>query len=351
MQQKSVNLSMKVFRQSKFFLLLILMLYYPFQVAAQIFRGEPPADWVKVEGTSTVTLPLEESIDKDELMNIARQEAVEKKFGTSIIYGNFMKSYEGEMDHYDHYLDLTSQFPQGIWRADITTPVFKSVKSEILKKSIFGKLRKKVDATRWFCTVKGYAQPIKQIMPQFEFQILNGKKQCIVEQRMQDGQPRLIVGGDSVFHQGDLFITRFRCSRSGHLALFMDNGENAFRMLPYSAFDTADDVEIESGKWYTFFDYNSVSEEEREVVDELELITDRQYDAIRVYYLFSETPFTRDFFFSMTTDTGNVIPEGYSQLPSVTSVQFAKWLQQNKIRKADLQISVVDLVIDNTNNK
>lgn len=339
---------MKVFRQSKFVLFFILTLSQPFQAAAQIFQGEPPAEWVRVEGTTNVTLPSAEAIDKDELMNIARQEAIEKKFGTSIVYGNFMKSYEGEMDHYDHYLDLTSQFPQGIWRADIADPAFKSEEAEILKKNVFGKLRKKVDATRWSCTVKGYAQPLKQILPQFEFQILNGNKQCIVEQKIQDGQPCLTVGGDSVFRQGDLFVTRFRCSRSGHLALFMDNGENAFRMLPYSAFDTADDVKIESGRWYTFFDSSAVPAEEREVVDELELMTDRQYDAIRIYYLFSEVPFTKDFFFSMTTETGNVIPEGYSQLPSVTSAQFAKWLQQNKIRKTDLQISVVDLVIDNT---
>lgn len=339
---------MKEFRKSRLVLLLALAFSQPFQAVAQIFQGEPPAEWVRVEGTTTVTLPLTESINKEELVNIARQEAVEKEFGTSIVYGNFMKSYEGEMDRYDHYLDLTSQFPQGIWRADITEPTFKSEDAEILKKNIFGKLRKKVDATQWSCTVRGYAQPIKQIMPQFEFQILNGNNLCIVEQKIQEGKPCLTVGGDSVFRQGDLFITRFRSSRSGHLVLFMDNGENAFRMLPYSAFDSADDVKIESGRWYTFFDYSAVSAEERETVDELELMTDRQYDAIRIYYLFSEAPFTKDFFFSMTTETGNIIPEGYSQLPSVSSAQFAKWLQQNKVRKTDLQISVVDLVIDNT---
>lgn len=97
------------------------------------------------------------------------------------------------------------------------------------------------------------------------------------------------------------------------------------------------------------FDLSAVPYKDRQTVDELELMTDQEYDAIRIYYLFSETPFTKDFFFSMVTDTGNEIPKGYSQLPSITSAQFAKWLQQNKVRKTDLQISVVDLIIDNLN--
>lgn len=318
-------------------------------VQAQLLKDAPPSDWVVVEGSTSITLPEEESIDKNELLNMAQQEAIEKKFGTSIVYGNFMKAYEGELDNYEHYLDLTSQFPQGIWRADISEPEFKNEKAEILKKNIFGKLRKRMSATKWTCNVKGYAQPLLQVMPQFEFQILNGKKQVIVEQIIEDGKAKLTVGGDSVFRQGDLFITRFRSTSSGHLALFMDNGENAFRMLPYSSFDQDDDVKIESNKWYPFFDISAVPHNERDFVDELELMTDREYDAIRIYFLFSEKPFTKDFFFSMATDTGNKIPEGYSQLPSITSAQFAKWLQQNKVRKTDLQISVVDLVIDNLN--
>ena len=318
-------------------------------VKAQLFEGVPPSEWVLVEGSTSVTLPKEETIDKEELLNIAQQEAIEKKFGTSIVYGNFMKAYEGELDSYEHYLDLTSQFPQGIWRANVTEPNFKTEEAEILKKNIFGKLKKRVAATKWTCNVKGYAQPLSQVMPQFEFQILNGKKQVIVKQIIEDGKAKLTVGSDSVFRQGDLFITRFRSTSSGHLALFMDNGENAFRMLPYSSFDHDNDVKIESDKWYSFFDISAVSQNERDFIDELELMTDREYDAIRIYFLFSEKPFTKDFFFSMATDTGNEIPEGYSQLPSITSAQFAKWLQQNKVRKTDLQISVVDLVIDNLN--
>ncbi len=314
---------------------------------AQIFQGTPPPDWVVVEGKTSIKVPREETMDKTTLINMAQQEAIEKKFGTSIVYGNFMKSYEGDLKQYEHYIDLSSQFPQGVWKADLAEPVIESAEAEIQRTTRRGKLRK-MDATEWTCRVKGYVQPLKQILPQFEFKIQNGKKSTIVEQRIRNGKAELVVGGDSVFRQGDLFISHFRSTRSGHLVLFMDNGANAFRMLPYAAFDNDDDVRIEANRWYPFFDLSAVPQKEQMTVDELELRTDMEYDAIRIYYLFSETPFTKDFFFSMGDEQERTdLEKGYSALPSITSQQFANWLQQNKVRKSDLQISVVDLIIDN----
>lgn len=313
---------------------------------AQVFQGTPPSDWVVVEGTTSIKVPDGEDFKQSDLINMAQQEAIEKKIGTSITYGNFMKSYEGELDSYEHYLDLTSQFPQGIWKANLAEPSLTSHETEILRMNRWGRLKKKVSATEWTCRVKGYAQPLNQILPQFEFQILNGHKQIIAEQKIQDSETHLTVGNDSVFHQGDLFITRFRSTKSGHLVLFMDNGENAFRMLPYAAFEKDDDVKIEANQWYSFFDLSAVPYKDRQTVDELELMTDQKYDVIRIYYLFSETPFTKDFFFNIKGENQK-LPEGYSELPSVTSAEFARWLQQNRVRKTDLQMSIVDLIIDN----
>lgn len=318
---------------------------------SQIFHGTPSSDWVLVEGCTSIKIPRGEELDREGLLNMAQQEAIEKKFGTSIAYGNFMKSYESELRHFEYYVDLSSQFPQGIWKADLMEPEWSSKETEIMKTNRRGELKKKVAAIEWTCHVKGYAQPLRQILPQFEFQILNGRKQMIVEQTVQKAGAKLSIGVDSVFRQGDLFITQFRSTKSGHLVLFMDNGENAFRMLPYAAFDHDDDVRVEANRWYSFFDLSAVPTREQEHVDELELITDREYDAIRVYYLFSETPFTKDFFFTMGDTERNELPKGYSELPSVTSRQYALWLQENRIRKPDLQVSVVDLIVDNLNKK
>lgn len=318
---------------------------------SQIFQGTPPVEWVLVEGTTSVKIPRGETLDREGLLNMAQQEAIEKKFGTSIAYGNFMKSYEGELEHTEHYVDLTSQFPQGVWKADLMEPEWSSKEAAILKTNRRGELKKKTAAVEWTCRVKGYAQPLKQILPQFEFQVMNGRRQVIAEQTVQHEEAKLSVGTDSVFRQGDLFITRFRSTKSGHLVLFMDNGENAFRMLPYAAFDQEDDVKVDANRWYSFFDLSAVPPKERESVDELELMTDREYDAIRVYYLFSETPFTKDFFFTMGDAERQDLPKGYSELPSVSSRQFALWLQQNRVRKPDLQVSVIDLIVDNLNKK
>lgn len=329
--------------------LLTVYLLMPISVSSQTFQGTVPDEWVIVESRTTIKVPVNEPISKEYLINISRQEAIESKMGTSITYGNFMKSYEGELDNYEHFIDMTSQFPQGVWKADIIEPEIIEKEAEILRINRFGKLRKRIPAKQFTCYVKGYAQAINQIQPKFEFQIMNGKKQVIIEQKVINNEIKLIAGIDSVFKQGDLFITKFRSSKAGHLAMFMDNGEKAQRMLPYYAFQTKEDVYIESNKWYSFFDISKAAPEERETTDELELMTDKEFDAIRIYFLFSETPFTKDFFFNTSDQAVNKqLPEGYGELPFISSAQFARWLQQNKVLKKDLQLSIVDLLIDNT---
>lgn len=329
-------------------LLFTQYIYSP--VSAQVFQGTPPAEWIEISGSASIKLPLEEKLEQEELLHIAQQIAIENQFGTSIVYGNFMKTYESELQHYEHFLDMKSQFAQGIWCADKIKPVFTSQKTEILGADRKGNFNKKIPAIEWNCTVRGYAKPLHQILPQFEFKIQNDKKNIVVEQKIGLNGSELIAGQDSVFHQGDRFITKFRSSKSGHLALFMDNGEKAQRMLPYYSYDSTDDVAVKANQWYTFFDMSEPSGFPKENIDELELITDQKYDVIRIYYLFSETPFTKDFFFlsgNSTEISHQDLPEGYSELPSVTSQQFVQWLQANRIRKKDLQISIVDLIIDN----
>ena len=326
----------------------IQYIYSP--VSAQVFQGTPPAEWIEVSGEASIKLPQEEKLEHQELLRLAQQTAIENQFGTSIVYGNFMKTYESELQHYEHFVDMKSQFAQGVWFSDKTEPVFTSRKTEILGADLKVNFKKKIPAVEWTCAVHGYAKQLHQILPRFEFKILNDKKNVVVEQKIGLNGSELIAGQDSVFHQGDLFITQFRSSKSGHLALFMDNGEKAQRMLPYYAYDNVDDVSVKANQWYSFFDISEPSGFPKENIDELELITDQKYDVIRIYYLFSETPFTKDFFFSSADDEGishPELPKGYSELPSVTSQQFVQWLQANRIRKKDLQISIVDLIIDN----
>ena len=126
----------------------------------------------------------------------------------------------------------------------------------------------------WTCAVNGYAKQLHQILPRFEFKILNDKKNVVVEQKIGLNGSELIAGQDSVFHQGDLFITQFRSSKSGHLALFMDNGEKAQRMLPYYAYDNVDDVSVKANQWYSFFDISEPSGFPKENIDELALAMD-----------------------------------------------------------------------------
>lgn len=89
----------------------IQYIYSP--VSAQVFQGTPPAEWIEVSGEASIKLPQEEKLEHQELLRLAQQTAIENQFGTSIVYGNFMKTYESELQHYEHFVDMKSQFAQG----------------------------------------------------------------------------------------------------------------------------------------------------------------------------------------------------------------------------------------------
>lgn len=115
---------------------------------SQIFHGVPSSDWVLVEGCTSIKIPCGEELDREGLLNMAQQEAIEKKFGTSIAYGNFMKSFESELRHSEYYVDLSSQFPQGIWKADLMEPEWSSKEAEIMKTNPQGRTEKESSCHR-----------------------------------------------------------------------------------------------------------------------------------------------------------------------------------------------------------
>lgn len=141
----------------------IQYIYSP--VSAQVFQGTPPAEWIEVSGEASIKLPQEEKLEHQELLRLAQQTAIENQFGTSIVYGNFMKTYESELQHYEHFVDMKSQFAQGVWCSDKTEPVFTSRKTEILGADRKGNFKKKIPAVEWTCAVNGYAKRFIRYYP------------------------------------------------------------------------------------------------------------------------------------------------------------------------------------------
>lgn len=319
----------------------------PFEVTAQdLFIDTPPEDWVEVSATASVVVEKGKTVDRLTLEEQARRTAIEQKFGSSVAFGSAVKSFSNESEQYDRLVELNNYFVDGVWKADINQPEFVSESVLLTKEKRRG--TKEVAADKWYCKVHGYAAPLRCVPPVFEYQIMNGDNR-VVSERISG---RKSGCSERVFRQGDLFRLHFRTSQNGYLALYMDNSEVAQRMLPYAAAATSGDesVKIVADTWYPFFDVDAVPVKERQAVDELELVTDMDFDCIRIYFIFSSTPFSKDFFFLSDAHpaTCGELPGGYSRLPSVDSRSFARWLQQSRIRKPDLQVAIADLVIDNS---
>lgn len=329
-----------------FTLFIVWQLFAPFHsVAQELFTGTPSKDWIEVSATASVVIEKGKPVDRAALAEQARQMAIEQKLGSSISFGGAVKSFSDKLEQYDRLVELNNYFVDGVWKADISQPEFSLESASLTKERRRG--TKEVEADRWCCRVHGYAAPLLCVAPAFEYQIMNGDNRVIIE-RISGKKGS---ASNQIFKQGDLFRLRFRASRGGYLALYMDNSEVAQRMLPYAAASSGDEsVKISADIWHPFFDVEAVSAQERQVVDELELVTDMGLDCIRIYFIFSSTPFSKDFFFlsDVHPATCGELPEGYNRLPSVDSRSFARWLQQNRIRKPDLQIAIADIVIDNS---
>lgn len=328
------------------FEVIAIFLAFARATAQEVFTGTPLPDWKVVAGTDNLPVDGETPPSKADLENLARRKAITDQFGSTIAYGNFAKEYAGGLDKYHRFLEINSEFLDAVWKGDIERPRFYEAADTLLME---GKKKKVAVIRKRYCTVKGYAAPIKTVVPAFEYSISNDSEKVLASyssRQKEDGGEDASASG---FRQGDLFRLRFRSSLSGHFVLYMDNGEIAQRLLPYSTV-SGEDVYIEADKWYTFFDPSAVPPRESDSVDEMELRTDQPVDVFRIYFIFSRHPFTRDFFFlpKDDQDASRVeIPEGYTRPASVGSQQFASWLQQNRVRQDDLQVAITDLVIEN----
>lgn len=331
----------------RFAYFLVVVFSHSLAVSQTLFSGTPHSDWIEVSGEADILRSEKSEADKDLLIKMAQSAAIEQTMGSSIIYGNYIKSYSNELQQYERFAEINAQFMDGVWKGFISQPNFYEQVDSLY---IYKKRKRTIQKVRkQCCRVHGYAAPIKTIQPVFEYQVMDGDGNVIGEHLVSD-KLRHEGRDKQTFRQGDLLIVRFRASVNGYLTIYMDNGMVSSRLLPYAIHDDKEHVRVVGGEWQSFFDLKAAPYGCRDEVDELELITDQAFDAVRLYLIFSQTPFSKDFFFLPIDDETHErveLPEGYTRPPSVDSIVFARWLQQNRIKKEDLQIAIVDLVIEN----
>ncbi len=316
-------------------LILMVLLLTLTTTEAQVVSAEGVgASWIAVSGSSS---SMED--DRAALEQMAQRDAIQRTIGSSITFSDHSKEYSDQYKNYSEFMEVRSELLDGVWKGYKSEPRFYT-KIEELGSERRGRTQK---VELFCCEVEGYATRIKTMPVAFEYRILDRDGAVIAAHPSSGDKTK------AAYIQNDEMVVEFRTSQGGHLTLFLDDGENAYRLLPYSYYKTHSDVPIEAQRLYRLFDRSSAEYGLRDYVDEIVMATDQTLDAFRLYFIFSQTPLSRDFFLS--NRAGASLADGVEALMSIESREFARWLQQSRMVKDDLQVAIADLIIENKNNE
>ncbi len=298
--------------------------------AQVVADSEVRAEWVVVKGTAS-------SFENDPraLEQMAQREAIQFTLGSSITFSDVAREYDNDYNNHSLFVEVRSELLDGVWKGNKTPPTFYSETAYI--ESTEGKRKRK--AEKYYCEGEGYAARIKTMPVAFEYKVTDQLGSIVAQHPEQSRETKI------AYNQNDQLIVEFRTTQSGHLTLFLDDGNAAYRLLPYSYYASQCDMEIEAQKLYRLFDPSAAAYGLQDYVDEIVMATDLPLDAFRLYFIFSQTPFSSDFFLSDSSN--NSLAEGVTPLLSIESREFARWLQQSRMLKDDLQVAIVDLMIEN----
>lgn len=140
------------------------------------------------------------------------------------------------------------------------------------------------------------------------------------------------------FRNGDDMYLRFQSPVNGSLLVYLVDytARQVYCLLPYS--QQADMAQpIEQGREYLFFSAKSVAAEERQLVDEYTLTTDKKMEQNEMVVIFNSGELAK---------ANTSASEG--QLPRAMSIDhFNKWLAEMRIKDKNIQIINKSLTIKN----
>ncbi len=292
------------------------------------------ADWIVVRGVASA--PLSE---KAALEQMAQRDAIQKTIGSSITFSDHAKEFSNQYTNYSQFMEVRSELLDGVWRGYKSEPTFYN-KVETIERD---RGRRKDEVEMFYCEVEGYASRIRTIPVAFEYRVIDQSGLVVAEHPLKTESSKI------AYQQNDEMVVEFRSSQGGHLTIYLDDGNSAFRLLPYSHYTSHSDMTIEAQKLYRLFDRKAAEYGLRDYVDEIVMATDQTLDVFRLYFIFSQTPMSRDFFLA-SRDKATLV-DGVESLMSIESREFARWLQQSRMTKDDLQVAIVDIVVENKKNE
>lgn len=252
-----------------------------------------------------------------EALLMAREYAIEKAFGTSVI-SNYERLSIVEMQgrsvafNSEKRSNYLNTFPNGVWTRDESRNCIEE---------------KDKNGNHWFkCRVTGYARKIEAAPVKFIAYTLDGTNPSI------DKSERFMNG-----ESGYLY---FRCPENGYLVVFYDDMKIVQRCIPYNAIKE-NYLKVESNREYILFSIeNGDYIDDKKQVDEIEFYTEQPFDYNQFYILFSPAPLAGYFY-----NPPEPLEGGYSTFKSMDRDSFHSWLQDQRIRNKDLQIQIIGVTI------
>jgi hypothetical protein len=134
-----------------------------------------------------------------------------------------------------------------------------------------------------------------------------------------------VASKSTVFKSGDNMYLYFKSPVDGYLSIYLDDGKNIFKILPYQDMDSESCLKVSADKEYIFFSKINEHNYFRNSIDELEVFTPLKSELNKLHILFSE----KKYFKPRLTDAREL--EGGYVLPKSSSrQQTIKWLAETK---------------------
>jgi len=262
----------------------------------------------------TAKIRLEETLSRAETRDIARQQArqnaIETIFGSYISKDSYVDVAEGNID-----VNITSTSElKGEWLKTND----ESFKEETRKiKDEFG-TRNEI----WIvCEVKGKVREIQTPLIGYTFTTKN----CILDECET-----------SDFKNGESFYMTFETPVEGYLSIYLVDGLQAFRILPYQDMPSVyrHTIPVQADTEYTFFSpgksYDYFEDYSYFLTDEIYLETEKEKEFFKVYVLFSPKPFAKPIL-----DSGVEVEGEYGIPKTISKRNFEVWVQDNRIFDTD----------------
>ena len=171
------------------------------------------------------------------------------------------------------------------------------------------------------CRVKGKVREIVSAQIDLQSKVLrNG-----IEDKFESDQ----------FRNGDDLYLSFQSPMNGFLSVYLvDADRQAFCLLPYQG-QSAGIYPIEANRRYLFFNTKVAPQEERSIVDEYTLTTERSLEHNQIYIIFSPNSFVK----AVDAHKSDGLPRQLSY------ADFNEWLVKCRKRDKDMTVRMVPVMI------